>query len=67
MYNEENEIRIQFQVPRETASFATGLSAEARTPVNFCWLALIMERPKDLACARNSKQDGPGGRIVDLE
>lgn len=30
------------------------------------WLCL-MERPKELGCARNSKQGGPGGRIVDLE
>lgn len=30
------------------------------------WFCL-MERPKELGCARNSKQDRPGGRIVDLE
>lgn len=31
------------------------------------WLALIMEMFKELRCGRNSKQDGPRDRIVDLK
>lgn len=55
------------QLNSESQSDIFDLSKSWNSPSTPSWLALIMEMFKELGCGRNSKQDGPEDRIVDLE